>query len=65
MGTKTDLSRRKFLLTVGAGGVGAAAVAVGSTAVLMPSREGAHAKGAGKSYRVTEHVRSYYRTARV
>lgn len=66
MGTRTDLNRRKFLLTVGLGSTGAAAALVGGTAALRRAAEGSGAKGeAGKGYQVTAHVRSYYRTARV
>jgi len=62
----TNLQRRGFLLTLGAGGAGAAAVAVrtlsGGAVEPGATREpGADAAG----YRETEHVRRYYQTAKV
>ena len=62
----TDLKRRRFLLALGAGGAGAAAVATNvlharwrrrksrATPVTMP-----------QGYRETEHVRDYYATTRI
>lgn len=72
----TDLKRRKFLLSAGVGG--AAAVA-GGTALLqtgavapVPKYPKAHPKVhpnahslSDSGYQASEHVRSYYRTARV
>ena len=64
MTTKSSSSRRKFLATLGVGGAAAATVAltrqgaepaVGSTAAVPQ----------GKGYQLTEHVRNYYRTAKV
>jgi len=69
-GTKSfrnaNLQRRGFLLTLGIGGAGAAALAArklpGSAIAPGASREpGADSAG----YRVTEHVRRYYQTAKV
>lgn len=58
------LSRRHFLLTLGAGGAAGAAA--------LATRQGAEGPGARnetieskKGYQVTEHVRNYYRTAKV
>jgi hypothetical protein len=64
--SRTNLQRRGFLLTLGVGSAGAAAVAVrkvsaGSVAPGVLSES--DADGAG--YRVTEHVRRYYRTTKV
>ena len=62
----TNLKRRGFLLAVGAGGVGAAAIAAQSipgTAALDASA--ATATTASKGYAVTEHVQRYYRTMKV
>jgi hypothetical protein len=66
MTRQANLKRRHFLLTAGVGGVSAAAAAVAMRApaepppatetVAEPERDG---------YRLTEHVASYYRTARV
>lgn len=65
MKTSTSLRRREFLLSVGLGGAGAAAA-------LIAGKSGQDAKkavdtktGGGSGYRVTEHVRNYYRTTRV
>ena len=57
------LSRRKFLLTVGAGGAATAA------AVVTAKKSAPAASGKGKratvGYHETEHVNNYYRTAKV
>ena len=65
MTTKPGSSRRKFLATLGAGGAAAAAVAItreatgpGQSATKTPAP-------AGKGYQITEHVRNYYRTAKI
>ena len=58
------LSRRNFLLTVGAGGAAtAAAVVTGGKALQGTST--ADGKRGSRGYRVTEHVNNYYRTAKV
>jgi hypothetical protein len=62
--SQARLQRRHFLLTLGAGGAGAAIVAaralsggaVAPDAVVPPE---------GKGYAVTDHVRRYYRTAKI
>ena len=64
--SSADLKRRHFLLALGAGGVSAASVAVAA----LPGSAGAvetqaPAGTADAGYRETEHVRDYYRTARV
>ncbi|TAK43871.1 MAG: twin-arginine translocation signal domain-containing protein [Betaproteobacteria bacterium] len=58
------LSRRNFLLTIGAGGTAAAAAIV-----AKPSRPAVQAhekarRGTG-GYQESAHVRNYYRTAKV
>ncbi|HKO89448.1 MAG TPA: twin-arginine translocation signal domain-containing protein [Burkholderiales bacterium] len=61
---KTKLSRRKFMLAVGAGGAaGVAAVAAKTLPreVEAPQPEKAERKG----YELSEHVRKYYRTTLV
>ena len=66
MTTKPSSSRSKFLTALGVGGAAAAAA-------VMTQRAGrpepvASAKTAapqGKGYQLTEHVRNYYRTAKV
>ena len=61
-----DLKRRHFLLTLGASGLSAATVAVaalpGADAAIATE---AAAGTADAGYRETEHVRDYYRTARI
>jgi shikimate 5-dehydrogenase len=60
------LSRRKFLLTVGAGGAATAAV-VAATKLNSASTPAASGKGKRptRGYHATEHVNNYYRTAKV
>ena len=61
-----DLERRRFLLTLGAGGVSAAAVAIAAVPGSAASIEaGAGAPAEASGYRETDHVRDYYRTARI
>lgn len=60
----TSASRRKFMVALGLGGAAAAAAA------LTRQPENAKQKAAddqakGKGYQLTEHIREYYRTARV
>jgi hypothetical protein len=61
---KSILSRRKFLLTVGAGGVATAAATVATTNTQQQSTR-AKDKRATAGYRETAHIRNYYRTAKV
>jgi len=57
------LSRRNFLLTVGAGGAAtAAAVVAGKKAAPSSSSVAGHDK---RGYHETAHVNNYYRTAKV
>jgi shikimate 5-dehydrogenase len=61
---KARLSRRNFLLTVGAGGAATAAamVAKNSTPVqTTPSKD----KRATRGYQASEHITNYYRTTKV
>jgi hypothetical protein len=60
---KPILSRRNFLLTVGAGGAATAAAVVGKHAATPAS--GDKDKRATSGYKVSEHVNNYYRTAKV
>ena len=56
--------RRGFFALVGAGGVAGAAAVVASK--TMPVEVlAAQASDAGESYRLTEHIRKYYRTTTV
>jgi hypothetical protein len=57
------LSRRNFLLTVGAGGA-ATAAAVVATKKSSPATSGS-GKRETRGYHATEHVNNYYRTAKV
>ena len=60
-----NLKRRGFLLTLGVGGVGAAAVAARAMSGAAIDAEPAVTATDGKGYAVTEHVRRYYRTMKV
>ena len=60
---KAVLSRRNFLVTLGAGGAATAAAVVGQK-VSAPAPVGSD-KRATSGYQVTEHVSKYYRTAKV
>ena len=58
------LSRRKFLLTVGAGGAaGAAALVANRSPETTQANSGD--KRATRGYQTTAHVNNYYRTAKV
>ena len=58
------LSRRNFLLTVGAGGVAAASALAVKNSTPSATPEGNN-KRATRGYHATEHVNNYYRTAKV
>ena len=62
----TDHKRRRFLLALGAGGAGSAAVAT-QTALGGPvaPAEIPGESDSGQGYRETEHVRDYYATTRI
>ena len=64
--TKSKLSRRNFLLAVGAGGA-ATAAAIAGRAVTSdePKAVASTDKRRGKGYQETAHVRSYYNTTKV
>ena len=64
MTTKPISSRRKFLATLGVGGAAVAAVVV-TRQSAEPELKSEAATPQGKGYQVTEHVRNYYRTAKV
>jgi anaerobic selenocysteine-containing dehydrogenase len=62
--SKATVSRRKFLTTLGVGTAAAAAAVAarqGSDAKQAPAAD----KKQGKGYQLTEHVKNYYRTAKV
>jgi shikimate 5-dehydrogenase len=58
-------SRRKFLISIGAGGAATAAAVVAAVAPEpeVPTADGA--KTAKSGYQVSEHINKYYRTTRV
>jgi len=58
------LSRRKFLLTAGAGGVATAAAIVARNPSPQSAPENKH-KRATRGYQASEHVNNYYRTTKV
>lgn len=64
-GKKTNLKRRNFLLTVGLGGAGAAAGAIGGKSMLARTDEAAGKESSASGYRLSAHVQNYYRTTRV
>lgn len=57
------LSRRNFLVALGAGGA-SATVALASKEKEQPAAGSAETESS-RGYRLTEHVRNYYRTAKV
>ncbi len=58
--------RRNFLLALGAGGAGAAIVAARALSGGSVATDGAQVTAPeGKGYAVTDHVRRYYRTAKI
>ena len=59
------LSRRDFLLAVGAGGAATAAAIMAAKNVPQVQPLSGEGKRATRGYRATEHVNSYYRTAKV
>lgn len=65
MKSRTDLKRRNFLLSMGAGSAGAVVALAGGKAAESVGDKAAQGDAGGKGYRVSDHVRSYYRTARV
>ena len=61
---KPILSRRNFLLSVGASGAAGAAALVAKNAAT-PSLADSKGKRATGGYRVSEHIENYYRTTKV
>jgi shikimate 5-dehydrogenase len=62
---KAKLSRRNFILTMGAGGAAtAAAVVATKSSAPAPSTSGKD-KRATRGYHASEHVNNYYRTTKV
>ena len=62
----TDLKRRRFLLSLGASGATAAAAGLTVAQTSAPAEQAAEATDGGTAaYRETEHVRDYYRSAKL
>ena len=61
---KPVLSRRNFLLTVGAGGAATAAAVVSKNAAITSTAQSKD-KRATSGYKVSAHIENYYRTTKV
>ena len=61
---KTQVSRRKFLLAATAGTAASAAAIVAKTKSDSDAKQSADAE-AKRGYQLSEHVRNYYRTAKI
>jgi hypothetical protein len=61
---KARLSRRNFLLTMGAGGAATAAAIVAKNSTPTPTPTSKD-KRATRGYQASEHVNNYYRTTKV
>jgi shikimate 5-dehydrogenase len=61
---KTKLSRRNFLVTLGAGGA-ATAAAIVAKSPTPASQTTSQDKRATQGYQASEHVNNYYRTTKV
>ena len=62
---KSRLSRRNFLLAVGAGGAGVAAAMLAKSVPQTETKAEAEDDAKRKGYHVSEHIRNYYRTTKV
>jgi len=62
---KAKLSRRNFLLSVGAGGAAAAAAIVATKNANNTTTATSKDKRATRGYQASEHVNNYYRTTKV
>ena len=60
---KAILSRRNFLLTVGASGAAGAAAIIGKNAAT-PGAAASKDKRATSGYKVSAHIENYYRTTK-
>jgi shikimate 5-dehydrogenase len=58
------LSRRNFLLTVGAGGAATAAAIVATKSATVQATKDLD-KRATRGYQASEHINNYYRTTKV
>ena len=62
---KAKLSRRNFLLTIGAGGAATAAAIVATRSTNSSALQTSKDKRATRGYEASEHVNNYYRTTKV
>lgn len=62
---KAKLSRRNFLLAVGAGGAATAAAIVATNKAGPSVPQTSKDKRATRGYQASEHVNNYYRTTKV
>ncbi len=62
---KAKLSRRNFLLTLGAGGAATAAAIVSTKSTSSSATQTSKDKRATRGYQASEHVNNYYRTTKV
>jgi len=62
---KAKLSRRNFLLTIGAGGAATAAAIVATRSTNSSALQTSKDKRATRGYQASEHVNNYYRTTKV
>jgi hypothetical protein len=63
--SRTNSRRRNFLLALGLGGAGAAALASRSLSGVAPEVAPDDGVDKGAGYQLTDHVRRYYRTAKI
>jgi len=61
----SKLSRRSFLLSVGAGGAAGAAALVVRNKTSAPAQTATNDKRGTRGYAETAHVQNYYRTTKV
>jgi len=61
----SKLSRRAFLLSVGAGGAAGAAMLVAKQHAPATTQTAAQDKRGARGYQETAHVQNYYRTTQV
>ena len=59
------LSRRRFLLAVGAGGAASAAALLATSNSTRPAPVSGKGKRATRGYHASAHVNTYYRTTKV
>jgi hypothetical protein len=60
----TDTRRRGFLLALGVGGAGAAALAARKLSGVAPNATGTPEDVKGAGYQTTDHVKRYYETTK-